>query len=425
MKEACEDRPSCEEQHAGSLPAEGASQEGDAGGITLQMFVAAGCLRAVIIAVSVFQDLYAEVPYTDVDYRVFSEAAENVALGLSPFDGRTALLKNEETKYRYSPLLAYLLIPNIYVHPSWGKVLFAAMDLVAARHLLRWLRAHSSSAECVRWGLAVWLFNPFIFTISTRGSCESLAVAILYGMLDALCVCNRPRLAALLFGLAVHLRMYPIIYALPLLFLVGARAGYHDWRCLLSREAWYFALVSGAAFLALLALFTGLYGADFVKAAYLHHTSRADTRHNFSVYFYPLRWFPALAQLSTIPQLAACAVVGWTRGRAPLARAMLLQTLCFVALNRVVTAQYFVWWLSLLPPAFPWLIRDWRLVSALLLWAAGEVHWLCWAYFLEFREWPIAWLVWLASCAFLLAEVNLLVLLRRPCPGPAHAARLR
>lgn len=77
------------------------------------------------------QDLLAEVPYTDVDYRVFSEAAESVALGLSPYAGRTPLLDAEATRYRYTPLLAYLLLPNIWLHRAWGKVCTGATAFVA------------------------------------------------------------------------------------------------------------------------------------------------------------------------------------------------------------------------------------------------------------------------------------------------------
>ena len=58
-----------------------------------------------------WHDAHVVVKYTDVDYRVFTDAAAIVAEGGSPFDRAT---------YRYSPILAYLLIPNV-ICPIWGR----------------------------------------------------------------------------------------------------------------------------------------------------------------------------------------------------------------------------------------------------------------------------------------------------------------
>lgn len=73
----------------------------------------AGFVRAVLICWAEYQDHYFKVKYTDIDYAVFTDAARFVAAGGSPYQRAT---------YRYSPLLAYLLLPNIWLHPAWGKV---------------------------------------------------------------------------------------------------------------------------------------------------------------------------------------------------------------------------------------------------------------------------------------------------------------
>ena len=40
------------------------------------------------------------------------------------------LLTQEATRYRYSPLVALLMLPNHYLFKEWGKVLFSAFDIV-------------------------------------------------------------------------------------------------------------------------------------------------------------------------------------------------------------------------------------------------------------------------------------------------------
>jgi hypothetical protein len=83
--------------------------------------------RLLLLAWSAIQDKFMTVKYTDVDYLVFSDAARSVAEGGSPYDRAT---------YRYSPILAFLLLPNTFLHPAWGKLLFTATDMLIARYAL-------------------------------------------------------------------------------------------------------------------------------------------------------------------------------------------------------------------------------------------------------------------------------------------------
>ncbi|KAJ6307453.1 hypothetical protein OIU76_017280 [Salix suchowensis] len=69
--------------------------------------------RVILIVYGEWQDTHMEVRYTDVDYLVFSDAASLMANGESPY---------KRTTYRYSPLLAFLLTPNSFIHRSWGKI---------------------------------------------------------------------------------------------------------------------------------------------------------------------------------------------------------------------------------------------------------------------------------------------------------------
>ena len=78
-------------------------------------------LRVFLIVYGEWQDNHMEVRYTDVDYLVFSDAASLMASGRSPY---------ERSTYRYSPLLAFVLMPNSVIHPSWGKFLFSVSGMI-------------------------------------------------------------------------------------------------------------------------------------------------------------------------------------------------------------------------------------------------------------------------------------------------------
>ena len=96
---------------------------------------------------------------------------------------------------------------------------------------------------------------------------------------------------------------------------------------------------------------------------------------------------------------------------------MFVQTLVFVAFNKVSTAQYFVWYHVLLPLVLP--------SSAALRTSssapprAGSARgsalglWLFCAYLLEYRGVAAFVAVWLASLAFFAANVGLVRLLVR------------
>jgi GPI mannosyltransferase 1 subunit M len=175
------------------------------------VFSLAVALRATLLVYGVFQDAYSPMKYTDIDYYVFTDAARYVSRGQSPYKRDT---------YRYTPLLAWLLLPTSWGGWwfSFGKVLFAIGDLVTGWLTVLILKEHyGMSSERAAQYSCIWLLNPMVAQISTRGSSEGLLGVIVLGLMWAT-IKHRVLLAASLLGFGVHFKIYPFIYATAVLW---------------------------------------------------------------------------------------------------------------------------------------------------------------------------------------------------------------
>lgn len=96
---------------------------------------------------------------------------------------------------------------------SFGKVVFALADLLAGWLIVRVLtKQRGMSAERAGTFAAIWLWNPMVATISTRGSSEGLLGVLTMALLWAV-EGKRIGLAGFILGLSVHFKIYPFIYA--------------------------------------------------------------------------------------------------------------------------------------------------------------------------------------------------------------------
>src|SRR5579871_5131229 len=163
-------------------------------------------LRLILLAWGLYQDSFSPLKYTDIDYFVFTDAARFVSRGRSPYDRDT---------YRYTPLLAWLLLPTTWggLWFNFGKALFATADIVAGYLVFVVLESgyKMSRSRALKFA-SIWLLNPMVANISTRGSSEGLLGVLAAAQLWAL-MNGKVKLAGAILGFAVHFKIYPFIYA--------------------------------------------------------------------------------------------------------------------------------------------------------------------------------------------------------------------
>ena len=306
----------------------------------IQVAILAVFVRVVLLVYGPWQDKYLEVKHTDVDYWVVADAANALMMGKSPYTRST---------YRYTPVLAAMLVPNSVFGEWWGKSLFAACDLLVGYLIYLFLTRTTNPSRAARLVAVFWLFNPAVFTVSTRGNCESVLCTLILGGLYFL-TSNRIALAGIFYGLAVHFKIFPVIYGVAILsYLVSGEKSRKTiespptspimkspvvspipstesspsvkerkkkqkeakpveeltaQHTLMATPQKTFPAVSsgkstsrlrnififGLSSLLSFGLLTGicyhLYGEQYIQEAFKYHLTRKDHRHNFSPYFY-------------------------------------------------------------------------------------------------------------------------------------------
>lgn len=322
------------------------------------VFSASIILRAIFLLYGLWQDANSPMKYTDIDYNVFTDAARFISRGQSPYARDT---------YRYTPLLAWMIYPTVWPGRFWfsfGKVLFAVGDVAAGWMMLRILKEYGkmNDEQALKFA-SIWLLNPMVATISTRGSSEGLLGVFVTALLWAVLAKQIP-VAGFLLGFAIHFKIYPFIYAASIVWWldderigqkkeksknVSHPSAFDQLFSFLNTERMYLAIYSLLTFAVLNVAMYVMYGYPFLEHSYFYHLIRIDHRHNFSPYntLLYLNSSPhatsssfELERLAFLPQLLLSAVfVPIALAKKDLPSTMLAQTFAFVTFNKVCTSQ--------------------------------------------------------------------------------------
>ncbi|PPJ50160.1 hypothetical protein CBER1_05174 [Cercospora berteroae] len=396
------------------------------------VFSLAIAVRVVLLLYGRWQDANRAIKYTDIDYLVFTDAARYVARGRSPYDRAT---------YRYTPLLAWLLLPTTWsgLWFEFGKALFAAGDVITGFFTYRILRSQGLTSTRALKFASIWLLNPMVANISTRGSSEGLLAVLVVATLWAV-LRRHIVLAGALLGFAVHFKIYPFIYAASIFWWLGSTSGsstlptsLSELVALINGDRVYLVGSSFVTFMASNVVMFYIYGHPFVEHSFTYHFTRIDHRHNFSVYNTLLHLSSSQAadsgfhieSLAFVPQLVLAVVaIPLLLAKADLPSTMLAQTFAFVTFNKVCTSQYFLWYMVFLPfylPSSSLLRKPRSGVTALLLWVAGQALWLQQGFQLEFLgNSTFVPGLWLAGILFFLANCWILGIIVEDVKLQAH-----
>lgn len=355
-------------------------------------------IRLVFFSYGIYQDAHYKVKYTDIDYHVFNDAGMYAYYGQSPYLRDT---------YRYTPLLSWLFMANHYFESfHLAKLIFVVFDVLTGIIILRLLpRKMASMTRCKV--AALWLLNPMVITISTRGNAETILCFLV--MLVVLALKNRYYfLGSLLFGLSIHLKIYPIIYALPITVYLFNALKENRYVVIFN-----FGLITLITIMLLNVLMFQMYGYEFLDQTYFYHVYRFDHRHNFSIWNQLLYFDSAksagslLAKFAFVPQLSIVSLLGayflWipdfaqvvhkrSRHLRVLCNILFMQTFAFVTFNKVCTSQYFIWYMVFLPFYAEGTCLSLRRLGAMLaIWIGAQAAWLNEGYKLEFLGKNVFW----------------------------------
>lgn len=261
-------------------------------------------------------------------------------------------------------------------------------------------------------------------SISSRGNGDSFScffvLATIYFLQKHQSTMKHTFYAGLCHGMAIHLRLYPIVFSLAYFLSISESSNtLKDFiRLKFSKKQWTLVLGTILSLTTLTSAFYFLYGYEYIYEAYLYHFIRKDTRHNFSLLFltqylninFEISVLEKL--LISLPQIVVLIIVTLTLGkdRRSLSFCIFVQTFIVVTYNSVVTSQYFIWYLAI----FPICLKNLSTMPKKLgfvyfsIWILAQALWLLLAYLLEFKSKNTFNLIGVQGVAFFFVKIYLI-----------------
>jgi len=402
-------------------------------------------IRYLIIIITEYLYYNYGVLYTDIDYHVFSDGAKHVAKLESPYERET---------YRYTPLLAILMIPNVKIWYPIGKFVLSTIDVGVGYLIEKLLKKQQKQKDetfndiikgendeaFYNYASLFYLYNPLTIVICTRGSADCI---ITFLVLLSLIYLEKRKyyLSAIIYGFAVHFKIYPIIYApsifLYLLYKEYVRNNKNElapipfcqrfcfkvistikmlFKYSLTKVALSFVLISSSVFFVFLGVFYKLIGYKFLYEYLLYHLIRKDHRHNYSIFYYTIYltydndFSKYLSLVTFLPQMILILTVTIFLYK-DINLCLIILTMIFVHFNKVITAQYFIWYLSLIPLIVHrnllFNVKKWKALIMFIIWMFFELIWNSYSHLLEYEGknyfitmWIVNVFFFLISCIF-------------------------
>lgn len=381
-------------------------------------------IRLILVFYAAVHDYFiGHIKFTDVDYHVFNNGSKALFAGKSPYD---------DEEYRYSPLVALIFLPNV-LNPYIGKLMIIIADVLCG-YLQYTINIQQGTQRLYSKAfLLLWLFNPFTISISARGSFEPMLVLLILTFLYSL-VNNLNTFGGMMYGLAIHLKLYPIIYSGALYLYLIKRRPYMItqskltyWLKTLSPNSSQLRFFISSGISLLISSYASYiyFGEKYLDQSFLYHIRRKDLQHNFSPYFYLFKLLPSyqdnLSKTAFISQIIGILTLTLlfssfeTNRRTKLRKltfSLFTISFVFVSLNKVCTSQYFYWYIVFLPLIVDSIHLKAREAYLLILtWCSTQAIWLFCAYLFEYQKLDVLHFVGGSSLLFFGSNIYILFIL--------------